>query len=103
MDNAFRVTKVQRIRNSEHNISDLFLCRQAVQISIRVELSPLTVLHDNVEVSGVVVDFIDFDYVRMFKLSNANSTKSMISHSFMYILRSCAFIFFLNVCGCTCR
>jgi hypothetical protein len=96
MNNALGVTKVQSICNSEYNFSYLFFSRQAMQIADGVELSTFTILHHYVKVGRTVIDLVYFDYIGMFKLTRQISTNNMISHSFIYILRSLALIFFLD-------
>lgn len=45
-----------------------------------VEFASLHELHDDVEVIGVVVDLVYFNYVGMFQLNIKISTVNIISH-----------------------
>lgn len=49
-----------------------------MQIAVGVELSTFAVLHHYVEVGSIVIDLVDFDNVRMFKLHIQKSTNNMI-------------------------
>ena len=93
---AIRVTKIESIGDGQHNLCDLCLVRASWQIFCCIEFSSLAEFHHNVEISWVIVDLIDLENVRMFKLNEIMNTVSMISHSFMYILRSYRLIFLLR-------
>lgn len=43
-----------------------------------IEFSPLAILHDDVEETGVVVDFVDLDDVGVFQLFQTGFTNSKI-------------------------
>ena len=96
VDYAIWVTKIESIRDGQHNLCDLCLVRASWQIFCCIEFSSLAEFHHNVEISWVIVDLIDLENVRMFKLNEIMNTVSIISHSFMYILRSYRLIFLLR-------
>ncbi len=84
-------------------MSYLAFALASVQVVGRVEFPALAILHDDVEEAGVVVHFVDLDDVGVFKLNSTGNTKSRISHSFIYMLRSTELIFFLSDGLLTCR
>ena len=80
VDYVIRMAEVQGISDGEDNLGNLGLVAAAVDVPGGVELSSLAVLHDDVEVAGVVVDLIDLDYVGVLELHRARHTFSRISH-----------------------
>lgn len=96
MDDIIAMTKVKRVGYCKHNLCNLGLIRTSMQIFRSVQLPTLTKFHDDVEISGIIIDLVYFDDVGMFELSHVVRTERRISHSFMYMLRSCLLIFFLS-------
>lgn len=69
VDDLVGVAELQGIGNGKNYLCDLGLVGAAVQVFRGVELATLAVLHDDEEVSGVVIDLVDFYDVGVFQLS----------------------------------
>jgi hypothetical protein len=61
-------------------LTNLRLSSAAMGVLGVVEFASLHELHDDVEVIGVVVDLVYFNYVGMFQLNIKISTVNIISH-----------------------
>jgi hypothetical protein len=75
---ALTVAEVEGVSNRQHYLCDLFLILAAVEIVGGVEFAALTELHDDVEESRVVIDFVNLDDVGVFELDRNQLTERSI-------------------------
>ena len=68
MDDVFAMAVIKSISECLDDLGDLSFSDAPLSILWVAELAALHVFHDNVEVFRVVVNFIDFDDVGVFKL-----------------------------------
>lgn len=78
MNNFLAMTKIQCVSNCKHDLRDLAFFTTTMKISLRIELPSLTIFHDDVKVSGIIVDFIYLNDVGVFELNELESTESNI-------------------------
>lgn len=74
MDYIFGMAKIQRICDCQDDLCNLGFITASMYIPGRVQLSSFTVFHDDVEVSGVVIDLIDLDDVGVFEMNKGGGT-----------------------------
>ena len=74
MNDVFAMAVIKSIGECLDDLGDLGFSDASLSILRIAELSALHVFHDDVEVFGVVVDFIDFYDVGVFKLHVKGST-----------------------------
>lgn len=65
MHNVLAMTKVKSISNCANDLANLAFSFAANQIFLITELATLHILHHNIEVISIVIDFINLNNVRM--------------------------------------
>lgn len=81
MHNIVTVAVVQSVGDGAHHLADLRFGPATVDVLGVVELAAFHELHHDVEIVGVVVDFVHLDDVGVLQLDRRIGTASMISHS----------------------
>lgn len=103
MDNIVTMAIIKRISDCFDDLANLCLSLAPRRVLRVIQLSSFHVLHHNVKEISVIINFIDLYNIWMFQLSRIYFTENIISHSFLYTLRSSELILFLKQEGRTCQ
>ena len=68
MNNFVGMAEIECICYNENNFCDFGLIRASQKVAGRVKFSSLAILHNNIEISRIIIDLIDFNDVRMLQL-----------------------------------
>ena len=70
MNYSFGMTVCQCVSKGFHDFTDLYLVLRFMKILFITEFPSFHILHHNIEIIFIIINFIDLNYIRMFQLDH---------------------------------